>query len=345
MTNNYKAWDIDIELPDTSDWRAFIEKVVSFGILAGNSHNTQPWLFVADETNKTLEVFVNKESILAVSDVDERQAVMSVGCAIENIEIAANSYGFIMHMQIETQKRDSNLLAVLHFEKDNITHTKLRDAILTRRVNRSKCISEKTIPAHVMEEFCSVSNAAVDIHFISETGAKNTIADLQEQADRFVLGNEAFRKELGDWLLPNNTESFIGMPGNTFGLRDEQSVKISDQLKEGKLDYDLASGVAVSDRERIRTCQFVCVVAADDTREGWVHVGRTWQRLALIAETHGISVAVSAALIEVVLLNRILKDTINAQKKPLLLSTFGYASEETPHSPRMSASEVLTFRQ
>lgn len=60
-------------------------------ILAPSSHNTQPWSF--DVHDNRLEVHADLTRWLRVADADRRELHVSLGCAIENLVLAAEYVG------------------------------------------------------------------------------------------------------------------------------------------------------------------------------------------------------------------------------------------------------------
>lgn len=341
--NNYSLWERKKDL-NLDNFDTLVSLLVGNASLAGNSHNSQPWSFVVGKKEKSISLFMDPKRVLTVSDVSGRQSVISCGCALENLLVSINEFGLDFSIDFIDEKNGIAKVKIKNIEqvKSPKKHSEIYNSIFTRRVNRSKCRTDKSVPSDFLNQIADL-NYGLEIKTITDNLTKNAIAEIQEQADRFVLGNDKFRKELGEWLLPNNTKSYLGMPGSTFGLKDSESELIHHQLLTGKLDYDLASGVAISDRQRIQTSPLVLVIVGDDNKENWINTGRLWQRISLIAESVGLSVAVSAAIVEVPLLSGMLSMRLATIKKPLMITTIGYALEERPHSPRLPVSEIFTF--
>lgn len=71
--------------------------LLRYAILAPSSHNSQPWKFLIGE--KEISVFADKDRWLQVADADQRELFSSVGCALENLPIAAEYFGYAHQMQ------------------------------------------------------------------------------------------------------------------------------------------------------------------------------------------------------------------------------------------------------
>ena len=106
MKSNYKPWLIQIDdFYKQSDKEDKIKFLLNFAVLAPSSHNSQPWRFETNE--QEIKIFLEPARRLLYSDKNNRQAYISLGCAITNIITAADYYGFscsINYQSDNTQK-------------------------------------------------------------------------------------------------------------------------------------------------------------------------------------------------------------------------------------------------
>src|ERR1700681_4275682 len=61
-------------------------------ILAANPHDTQPWLFAA--AGDTITVIADRARNLGSFDPFRREMHLGLGCALENLTVAAGHFGF-----------------------------------------------------------------------------------------------------------------------------------------------------------------------------------------------------------------------------------------------------------
>ena len=81
-------WEVDDrDFPKGGSSSKKLEFMLRYAILAPSSHNSQPWKFRIRE---------NEINIFA--DTDQRELFISVGCALENLLIAAEHFGYIHHL-------------------------------------------------------------------------------------------------------------------------------------------------------------------------------------------------------------------------------------------------------
>jgi nitroreductase len=348
LPENYRAWGIQPLTPEQqSDFRLLAENLVGYAILAASTHNIQPWEFVIDTKERGIEILVNKEKILPQSDPVGREAFISVGCALANFEVAAGHYGIDPQTDLLPQPDDQYLAAAIAFDKKGESQgSELFRAIPTRAVNRGEYDGERVIPEEALAAMrACVDGSELELHIITDRLTRNAIARCQQLADLVVLNKDDFRFELAELMLPNDSAEFIGMPGSGFGLGDDVAARLRVELKtEGRFDHDKSFGLAASDYKGITSSPVIGVICAQKDRpEFWIKAGQVWQRMALIAESLGINMAISAALVEVPIYNMVLKTRLRAEGKPVVVFRAGYSKELRPHSPRLPMERVTVF--
>jgi nitroreductase len=68
------------------------KEIINFATLAPSGHNTQPWKFSIK--NKSILIYPDYSRRLPVVDPDDHALFISLGCALENLIIAANHMGY-----------------------------------------------------------------------------------------------------------------------------------------------------------------------------------------------------------------------------------------------------------
>lgn len=74
--------------PESSQMR----EIIHYATLAPNGHNTQPWKFAI--TQNAIEIYPDYTRRLPVVDPDNREMWISLGCALENLLLAAAASGY-----------------------------------------------------------------------------------------------------------------------------------------------------------------------------------------------------------------------------------------------------------
>ena len=81
----------------SSDYLFMIEQAVK----APSGHNTQPWLFRLNENE--IQILPNFDKSLPAVDPDNRELFISLGCAAENLCIAASQKGYDTDLNISEE--------------------------------------------------------------------------------------------------------------------------------------------------------------------------------------------------------------------------------------------------
>jgi len=76
-------------------------KIINYAIKAPSGHNTQPWFFAIYENS--IIITPNFERSLPAVDPNNRELFISLGCAVENLCIAANHYGYESQTDINSE--------------------------------------------------------------------------------------------------------------------------------------------------------------------------------------------------------------------------------------------------
>lgn len=69
-----------------------MRELVRYATLAANGHNTQPWQFAIHES--AIDIHPDYSRRLPVVDPQDRELWISLGCALENLLVAARSAGY-----------------------------------------------------------------------------------------------------------------------------------------------------------------------------------------------------------------------------------------------------------
>lgn len=350
-TANYEAWAIQ-PLFDfaTQDMLTLQRHLVSWAVLAGNAHNSQPWRFVLRPAQGVIDVHFDEAGLTGASDPTTRQSTLSVGCAIENLRLAAEQYGLSPVVTLADKAPTAGqALASIQLSaasKQQLTEQNVArlGAIRDRRMNRSK-FEPKAVPEAFVQKMKDLAKSFnVTCTLLSDTATRLAISELQYMADRAVIALPAFRHELQQLFLENDSPASRGMPGATFGMSDEMTARVVKDLgSEGLFNPDWANGFAMAGRDGIRSAPLLAVVTCpQDSTKHWLQVGSFFQRCAVDAQQEGLAVAVHAALVESAGLNALLRARLHTLARPTMVFRIGYATQQRPHAPRLAAAAVTT---
>lgn len=169
------------------------------------------------------------------------------------------------------------------------------------------------------------------------------IATLQGGADKIVAQTERFCRELGEWFLPNDSSSYLGMPGDTFGLDNEMARKIHlGLLSKDGLSSDEIDALSNNGKSGIESSSLVGVLTVpSDIPQYWIKAGIVLEDIALLLQQRAMTLAIHAGLAEVSFTSRPLSKSLSTDERAVILFRAGYPQNIYPHSPRLPIREVL----
>ena len=112
-----------------------IERIVAAGILASNPHNSQPWLFRI--TDSTIDLFAVPERQIGVIDPFRREMYIGLGCAVENMRLAAEAEGFKADIRLMPDPTTESLAASISLTESAPATSPLYEAIPHRHTDRA----------------------------------------------------------------------------------------------------------------------------------------------------------------------------------------------------------------
>ncbi len=321
-----------LPLPPNPDPR----DLVRFATLAANAHNTQAWKFRATE-NK-IEILPDFDRRTQVVDPDDHHLFASLGCAAENLAIAAASRGQPGELTFEPGADGSVRFDFTTGASDQI---ELCDAIPQRQCTRADYDTTTVSRADLATLVQASAIPGVDLVLVTDPAQISQLRDLVIAGNTTQMADPAFTAELKSWLRFNPrsaAQSGDGLFSATSGnpalpdwlgpLMFDWTVTAKDENEKYARQIASSAGLAV-------------FVTAKDDPEHWVLAGRACQRFALQATALGLKHAFLNQPVEV----PGLRDDVAALlglpgRRPDLVMRFG-RGPTMPFSARRPVEQVF----
>lgn len=190
-------------------------QIASYASKAPSGHNTQPWKFhIADNT---ITVIPNFEVALPVVDGNNRELFISLGCAVENLSIAANHFGYTT--QIVEYSIKGIILELT--KNDLMVENPLFHQIEKRQTNRSVYNGNK-VSNEMLQQLQSIQKEDAVQFYFAEIGTPfaDTIIKYMLKGNEIQMNDAAFKNELLSWMRFNKkqiTETQNGLSYLVFG--------------------------------------------------------------------------------------------------------------------------------
>ncbi|NGP89727.1 Acg family FMN-binding oxidoreductase [Fodinibius halophilus] len=316
-----------------------LERLVEYGIQAPSGHNTQPWLFSLKEGE--IRIYPDFDRAMPVVDSDHHELFISLGCAAENIAIAATSMGLRPRITVMRSKEDRDYISVALKRDSTIEVDELVDAIKIRQTRRNK-YEDKEVP---QEELQALENSfdfrGVEVlTFVGKREMKE-IKPFILSASSKQFEDRKFIEELLQWTRFSDQNAKLegdGLRAKCLGLPSMPSFVGTTLMKH------LISAKSEARRwsQLIDASAGLMLFAVTHNNiTHWVRLGRAFQRFALTATKLGISHAHVNMPCEEPKIREALAYRLNlVGLTPLMLIRFGY-SDTMPYSERRDVEEVI----
>jgi hypothetical protein len=313
-----------------------LREMVRAATLAANSHNTQPWKYRIGADR--IDIVPDFSRRTPVVDPDDHHLFASLGCATENLVVAASHYGRIA--EVAPPATAGGEIAV------NLTGTRkeaspLFAAVTERQSSRSIYDGSDVAPG-TLDELARIAGAhGVEALIVTDTRRREDILDLVLAGNRAQLEDGPFRSELKSWLRFNPNVAARGRDGLLSTASGNPS--LPDWL--GPLMYDLTVKPE-GDNERVAvqmrsSSGLVVFSAQSDDPTGWVAAGRAYERFALAATNAGLQHAFVNQAVEVPAQRAQLQSLLGfGHRRADLIIRFG-RGPKLPRSLRRSVDDVL----
>ena len=311
--------------------------LVRMATLAANGHNTQPWRFrLSDSSVSILPDFSRRT---AVVDPDDHHLYVSLGCAAENLVIAAAASGRSAEVDIRNGSETTIDIALKSGAVNNVDE--LYQAIPHRQSTRSVYDGQALSSTEIELLKTAAEEEGVSVLFFTNEADREAILEFVVEGNSMQMDDPAFVKELKDWIrfspdaaLAVKDGLFSACSGNpvvpswlgnrmfdSFFKKESENDKYRDQIRS-------SAGIAV-------------FIADEEDPEHWIKVGRSFQRFALKATALGIRNAHVNMPIEVPSIRPEFANWLGLpNKRPDLIVRFGRAPA-LPRSLRRPVSEVI----
>lgn len=311
-------------------------EIIRFATLAANGHNTQPWRFQLGD--RAIRVSPDLSRRTPAVDPDVHHLYVSLGCAVENLALAASSRGLVGEARFEPAGDGA---IVYEYSAGAELRTALCDAIPHRQSTRAEFDGRAVSNADLAQLEAASVTPGVDVALITERVQIERVRDLLLAGNSVQMADPAFMAELKSWMRFNPHEAL--KRGDGLFSASSGNPMLPNWL--GPTMFDLAFQLEAENEKYARqlasSAGLAVFVGARAEPENWVEVGRACQRFALQATALGIKVSFINQPVEVPNLRPELASIVGMTgRRPDIVMRFGYGPT-LPMSPRRPVDAVI----
>jgi len=366
----YRAWDRGVFAGATgaayapwSQWRGSQldgrRRPLRAAILAASPHDTQPWIFEANEN--AIKVIADRSRNLGTFDPFRREMQLGLGCAIENLVRAAGVFGIATYVRAEAGRLrlspGPEPVTVAHITLDAGPpgHDALFEAIPRRHTNRGPYLDKKIAPQHMAELLKLASGHDVNVVLFSDGAARTEMGAIVVEATERIIADPQMSLDSYRWIRTGleDIEKYrdgVTIDASGTGALLTAASKLLPDLGAAATDQYWLS--ATRDVHTATAPMFGMILVRDrlDMAQA-IEAGRAWQRLHLAATARGLVAQPLNQPVEMVDREQMLgrTDTFKLALaklarmdgwEPTFVFRIGYAEQEAPRSPRRALEDV-----
>lgn len=309
--------------------------LVRYATLAASSHNTQPWKFKLEPDR--IVILPDLSRRCPAVDPDDHHLYASLGCAAENLLLAAQAAGLKGRYSYEASMSGIRI----DLEAAAPFRSALFEAIPKRQCSRTEYDGTVLSDAQLRLLDEAGRGDGVSVMLLTDSRQKELVAEYVAAGNTAQFGDLRWAEELKTWIRFNARDAVRtgdGLYGPVMGSPD-----VPRWL--GLLFMRLAFSANAQNRKDIRNIRSSSVIAVlfseVDDKPHWIEAGRCYERLALQAAALDLRTAFINQPVEVPTLRRKFADFLGiGNKRPDLVIRVG-RGHEMPRSLRRPVTQVL----
>jgi hypothetical protein len=330
------------------------ERIVArAALLASSPHNTQPWALAI--TPEVVELRARLDRHLGAMDGLRRELHIGLGCALENMVVAARASGRTPTVQLLPDAADEALVARVSLAPAAATSEPLFEALARRHTNRGAYADVDAPPGLEDALRRLVDEPTVSLHWFGARAERERLRAETIAATEAIIGDPEMSQDGHRWYRhgKEDIERFrdgttIDATGNGAAIRTLGKL-VGRPGEEAAGDYWLDATIA---RQTTGSAFAILSSPADNTRADQLRVGRLYQRMHLFATLEGLAMQPLNQLAErqdreeVAGLERrftdVLASLIGPTRRAQMIFRIGHPWHEAPQSPRRPLEWVTT---
>ena len=349
------------------DWRSDSSSgplaLVRAGILASNPHNTQPWLFRINPGQ--IDLYADTARNLGSFDPYLREMHIGLGCAVENMLVAATANGYAVALTMPAgnltdlpQREQPVLVARLALSASERSADPLFEQIPLRQTNRGPYLPDQRPDEKTLEGVREITAADPHVRtfLFADAAPRKAFGELVVSTTQTIINDASMVADSEHWFRHDGAELQRLRDGVTLdaaGLPPLMTA-IAKLLPPSSPETNHRYWLEGTRDVHVATAPVFGVLAVRDRydRPQALQAGRIWQRLHLWATAQGLAMQPLNQPVELVDRQRQLQQPATIEKaladltgepdwQPTFAFRLGYPLRQANLSPRRNVQSVL----
>lgn len=366
----YRIWDRGVFLGASgpayepwADWQGRvidgIRRPLNAAILAANPHDTQPWLFEANNES-SITVYADRARNLGAFDPFRREMHLGLGAAIENLVHAATVHGYTPYVRPVTGHLSNSppdkpvIVAHITMDPGAPSRDPLYEAIPNRHTHRGVYL-DKPLSLDTLALAGSVQDLGVRAVFFHDAKAREDLGDLIVDATQRIIADPDMSAASARWIRTGRRD----IEKHRDGVTLEAAGISPTTIMLAKLAPDLGASTQdqawlANTRETQVQAPVLGMMLVNDRLDmaQALAAGRAWQRIHLMLTANGMVAQPLNQPVECIdrdaqlgradtYQSALLKLAKAQGGQPTFVFRLGQAEKPAPPSPRRPLEDVM----
>jgi len=321
--------------------------LIGAAVLAPSEWNSQPWRFEVD--GSTIRLRVDPQRSLPVTDPDQRNMLISVGAALENLLVAARAYGLRPTVIYHPEAAPRGAIAEVTWSGGDVRRDRTLFAAITERRTNRREYDGRGIYAQNRAQLGAQVPEGFRLRWIDDRDVIRSLADVAAEAVRSRVRDSRAQAERFSWMRFGDddarrrgdgvTVEALQVGGPARWLARHYFDPHSWFLRFG------AQNAAKQTREAMRSSGALALLSVTEGgSQQWLVGGQTYERFALKATQLGIAHQPIHPPLQIPRYRaEVLRRFGATGEEPLMLVRLGHAKQPPP-SVRRNVVLVSSFR-
>ena len=335
--------------PETHDALGLVRAAV----LAANAHNAQPWQFRVSENR--IDVFADTARNLGAMDPLFREMDVSLGCAIENIVVAAPANGKAATVTLLPDSTDPTHVARIDLHAVAAFVSPLFNAITSRHTDRNGYDLARRVGAAELARLSGLADTMdTELVWFSTPAEKEAFGALTIRATEAIIADPEQVVDDAAWYRTDWNEIQAHKDGITIDPSGQSEfIRAISKVMPVSTAQNSAGWLAGTRDSQVPTASaFGAIVVRDPLDTGQrLEAGRLWQRLHLAMTVDAVGAQPLCQIPERIDRERsaglapdfgpAFAALLPADRHAIMTFRIGYPTTKSLTSPRRPAREVV----
>jgi len=329
---------------------------VRASILAANPHNSQPWLFRI--TGGNVDLFADPRRNIGAIDPLLREMHIGLGCALENLVIAAEANGYESEVRLfPNPSLLTHVARVFLTPSSKRSAGQLYEAIGSRHTNRGPYSTTRQLSLRELDSLgdSAKSDSRLAVRWLRSTSELTWMRQTILQACKAIVADRQQAHDSFQWIRHGADEirqTRSGITIDALGLSPFLTAAIKMMPRPDQTRVDEGWLRATRDQHLATASVFGVILAPSAHNRHWqMATGRFWERLHLLATMRGIALHPLSQITERI--DRELtmgssprfgaagRELSGGRGEVMMIFRAGFPMHEASPSPRRSVEDVV----